>query len=132
MGVLVAPIIPILTEHEIEAVLEACREAGASLAGYTMLRLPWEVKDLFREWLSEHFPDRAAHVMSQVRDMRGGRDNDPSFGTRMHATGPVAQLIRQRFQLACRRLGFPADREDELATHLFRPTGRIHEQLDLI
>jgi DNA repair photolyase len=132
VGVLVAPIIPVLTEHEIEAVLEACREAGASLAGYTMLRLPWEVKDLFREWLSEHFPDRAAHVMSQVRAMRGGRDNDPSFGTRMHATGPVAQLIRQRFQLASRRLGFPAERDEELATHLFRPPGRIHEQLDLI
>ena len=64
VGVLVAPIIPVLTEHEIEAVLEASREAGASLAGYTMLRLPWEVKDLFREWLAEHFPDRAAHVMS--------------------------------------------------------------------
>ena len=64
------------------------REAGASLAGYTMLRLPWEVKDLFREWLAEHFPDRAAHVMSIVRAMRGERDNDPSFGTRMHATGP--------------------------------------------
>ena len=71
-----------------------------------MLRLPWEVKDLFREWLAEHFPERAAHVMSMVRSMRGERDNDPDFGTRMHATGPVAQLIRQRFQLACRRLGF--------------------------
>jgi len=132
VGVLVAPIIPVLTEHEIEAVLGACRGAGASLAGYTMLRLPWEVKDLFREWLSEHFPDRAAHVMSQVRDMRGGRENDPSFGTRMHATGPVAQLIRQRFQLASRRLGFQVNRGEALPTHLFRPPGGTHEQLDLI
>lgn len=131
VGVLVAPIIPVLTEHEIEAVLEASREAGASQAGYTMLRLPWEVKDLFREWLAEHFPDRAAHVMSQVRAMRGGRDNDPSFGTRMHAMGPVAHLIRQRFQLACRKLGFPPERLHDLTTDLFRPPG-AHQQLDLI
>jgi len=131
VGVLVAPIIPVLTEHEIEAVLEASREAGASHAGYTLLRLPWEVKDLFREWLAEHFPDRAAHVMSIVRSMRGERDNDPSFGTRMHATGPVAQLVRQRFQLACRRLGFPADRQITLPTNLFRPPLRTHPQLSL-
>jgi len=131
VGVLVAPIIPVLTEHEIESVLEAAREAGASLAGYTMLRLPWEVKDLFREWLAEHFPERAAHVMSQVRAMRGERDNDPDFGTRMHATGPVAQLIRQRFQLALRRLGFPAERKFELPTNLFRPPARTHPQLSL-
>jgi DNA repair photolyase len=131
VGVLVAPIIPVLTEHEIESVLEAAREAGASLAGYTILRLPWEVKDLFREWLAEHFPERAAHVMSQVRAMRGERDNDPDFGTRMHATGPVAQLIRQRFQLASRRLGFPAERKFDLPTNLFRPPQRTHTQLTL-
>jgi DNA repair photolyase len=131
VGVLVAPIIPVLTEHEIEAVLEAARESGASLAGYTVLRLPWEVKDLFREWLTEHFPDRASHVMSVVRAMRGERDNDPDFGTRMHATGPVAQLIRQRFRLATRRLGYPDDRQYELPTHLFRPPGRTAPQLSL-
>ena len=129
VGVLVAPIIPVLTEHEIEAVLEACREAGATHAGYTVLRLPWEVKDLFREWLAEHFPERAAHVMSVVRAMRGERDNDPDFGTRMHATGPVAELIRQRFQLAARRLGFVADRRNLLPTNLFRPPGRTHPQM---
>jgi DNA repair photolyase len=131
VGVLVAPIIPVLTEHEIEAVLAASREAGASLAGYTLLRLPWEVKDLFREWLAEHFPERAAHVMSLVRSIRGGRDNDPQFGTRMHATGPVAALLRQRFQLACRKLGFPDERDVSLATHLFRPPLRTHPQLSL-
>lgn len=131
VGVLVAPIIPVITEHEIEAVLEAAREAGASVAGYTVLRLPWEVKDLFREWLAEHFPDRAAHVMSVVRAMRGERDNDPDFGTRMHATGPVAQLIRQRFRLASRRLGFPEERQYELPTHLFRPPSRRTPQLTL-
>ena len=134
VGVLVAPIIPVLTEHEIESVLEASREAGASLAGYTLLRLPWEVKDLFREWLAQHFPERAAHVMSIVRSMRGERDNDPAFGTRMHATGPVAQLIRQRFQLACRRLGFPQEprgQQISLATNLFQPPLRTHPQLSL-
>jgi DNA repair photolyase len=131
VGVLVAPIIPVLTEHEIESVLQAAREAGASLAGYTMLRLPWEVKDLFREWLAQHFPERAAHVMSQVRAMRGERDNDPDFGTRMHATGPVAELIRQRFQLASRRLGFPAERKYSLPTNLFQPPARTHPQLNL-
>jgi DNA repair photolyase len=131
VGVLVAPIIPVLTEHEIESVLEAARAAGASLAGYTMLRLPWEVKDLFREWLAEHFPERAAHVMSQVRAMRGERDNDPDFGTRMHATGAVAELIRQRFQLASRRLGFPAERKYSLPTNLFQPPVRTHPQLNL-
>jgi DNA repair photolyase len=131
VGVLVAPIIPVLTEHEIEDVLAATREAGASVAGYTLLRLPWEVKDLFREWLAEHFPDRAAHVMSQVRAMRGCRDNDPQFGTRMHAVGPVAQLIRQRFQLACRKLGFPQDRDASLPTHLFRQQLRTPPQLSL-
>jgi DNA repair photolyase len=131
VGVLVAPIIPVLTEHEIESVLEAAREAGASLAGYTMLRLPWEVKDLFREWLAEHFPERAAHVMSQVRAMRGERDNDPEFGTRMHAVGPVAQLIRQRFQLASRRLGFPEERKYSLPTNLFQPPARTHPQMNL-
>ena len=131
VGVLVAPVIPVLTEHEIEAVLEASREAGASVAGYTLLRLPWEVKDLFREWLAEHFPERAAHVMSLVRSIRGGRDNDPQFGTRMHATGPVAALLRQRFQLACRKLGFPAERDASLPTHLFRAPLRTHPQLSL-
>jgi DNA repair photolyase len=131
VGVLVAPIIPVLTEHEIESVLEAAHDAGASLAGYTILRLPWEVKDLFREWLAEHFPDRAAHVMSVVRAMRGERDNDPDFGTRMHATGPVAELIRQRFQLARRRLGFPDERHVTLPTNLFRSPARTHPQLNL-
>lgn len=130
-GVLVAPIIPVLTEHEIEAVLEASREAGASVAGYTLLRLPWEVKDLFREWLAEHFPERAEHVMSLVRAMRGGRDNDPQFGTRMHALGPIAQLIRQRFRLACRKLGFPEDRDASLPTHLFSPPRRTPPQMSL-
>jgi DNA repair photolyase len=96
-----------------------------------MLRLPWEVKDLFREWLAEHFPDRAEHVMSVVRAMRGERDNDPDFGTRMHATGPIAQLIRQRFELASRRLGYVRKRARNLPTNLFRPPLRNHPQMNL-
>jgi DNA repair photolyase len=131
VGVLVAPIIPVLTEHEVEEVLAAAREAGATAAGYTMLRLPWEVKDLFREWLAEHFPDRAAHVMSVVRAMRGERDNDPDFGTRMKAVGPFAELMRQRFRLATRRLGFAADRNPDMPTNLFSPPPRTHPQLKL-
>jgi DNA repair photolyase len=131
VGVLVAPIIPILTEHEVEDVLAAAREAGASVAGYTMLRLPWEVKDLFREWLAEHFPDRAAHVMSIVRGMRGERDNDPNFGTRMKAVGPFAELMRQRFRLACRRLGYAAHVKPDMPTNLFSPPRRTHPQMGL-
>jgi DNA repair photolyase len=131
VGVLVAPIIPVLTEHEVEEVLAAAREAGATAAGYTMLRLPWEVKDLFREWLAEHFPDRAAHVMSIVRGMRGERDNDPNFGTRMKAVGPFAELMRQRFRLASRRLGYAVDRKADMPTNLFSPPLRTHPQLKL-
>jgi DNA repair photolyase len=96
-----------------------------------MLRLPWEVKDLFREWLAQHFPERASHVMSVVRGMRGERDNDPDFGTRMHATGPFAELIRQRFRLACRRLGLPTERRFDLAVNLFQPPVRTNRQLSL-
>jgi DNA repair photolyase len=102
---MVAPVIPAVNDAEIEAILEACAEAGVRHAAYVLLRLPYEVKDLFREWLETHYPQRAAHVMSLIRDMRGGRDNDPNFGTRMRGTGPYAELLRRRFHIACRRLG---------------------------
>jgi DNA repair photolyase len=131
VGVMVAPIVPVITEHEIEAVLEASREAGASWASYTLLRLPYEVKDLFREWLAVHFPERAAHVMSVVQSLRGGRDNDPAFGSRMHGTGAVAELLRQRFRLACRKLGLEAARGLNLRTDLFTPPGASEGQLSL-
>ena len=121
-GVMVAPVIPAITDHEMEAILEAAAAAGARWAGYVLLRLPYEIKDLFRDWLTEHFPDRAAHVMSLIQDMRGGRDNDPRFGTRMRGTGPVAELLRGRFKLACKRLGLNSgSREIPENTHLFRP-----------
>lgn len=120
-GVMVAPVIPALTDHEMEAILEASAAAGARWAGYVLLRLPHEVKDLFREWLAAHYPDRAEHVMSLVRQMRGGKDYDPGFGVRMRGTGPLAQLLRSRFQVACRRLGLGAGRDLPPVTGLFRP-----------
>jgi DNA repair photolyase len=130
-GALVAPVIPALNDHEIEAILEACAAAGAGWAGYVLLRLPYEIKDLFREWLQEHYPQRASHVMSLIRDMRGGRDNDPRFGTRMRGTGPFAELLRNRFHLACRRHGLNASRRAELNTTLFRPPTPPGAQLSL-
>ncbi|SPE32021.1 MoaA/nifB/pqqE family protein [Burkholderiales bacterium] len=102
-GVIVAPVIPALTEQDMEAVLEAAAAAGARHASYVSLRLPLEVRDLFLEWLREFAPLRAAHVMSRVRQMRGGRDNQSEFGTRMEGTGIFATLLRQRFALACRK-----------------------------
>jgi DNA repair photolyase len=130
-GVLVAPVIPVLTDHELEAILAAVAEAGARWAGYVLLRLPHEIKDLFKEWLDAHYPERAVHVMSVIREMRGGRDNDPRFGSRMRGTGPYAQLLRSRFQLACRRLNLVSSARDTLDTTLFRPPGRAGSQLNL-
>jgi DNA repair photolyase len=118
-GVMAAPMIPALNDHELEQILTAAAEAGAQWAGYVLLRLPYEIKDLFREWLAEHYPQRAEHVMSLIREMRGGRDNDPRFGTRMRGTGPYAQLLRERFRIACRRLGLDSGRHAPLDTSLF-------------
>jgi DNA repair photolyase len=130
-AVMFAPVIPALNDHEMEAVLEASVAAGARWAGYVLLRLPYEIKDLFREWLEQHYPQRAAHVMSLIRDMRGGRDNDPRFGTRMRGTGPYAELLRNRFHLACRRLNLNASPRAALNTTLFRPTTTTGGQLSL-
>ncbi len=124
VGVLVAPVIPVLTDHEIERVLAASAAAGASSAGYVMLRLPYEVKTLFREWLETHFPDSAAHVMARVADLRAGRDNDPCFGTRMSGQGAFAALVRQRFKMACRRLGLDDRHDLRLPTQLFQRPAR--------
>ena len=120
-GVMVAPVIPALTDHEMEAILESAAAAGARWAGYVLLRLPFEVKDVFREWLAAHRPDRAEHVMSLVRQMRGGKDYDSSFGRRMCGSGPLAELLRSRFQVACRRLGLGSGRHQPADTGLFRP-----------
>ncbi len=105
VGVSIAPVIPFVTEPDMERVLEACAEAGATHASYIILRLPWEVAPLFRNWLAAHFPDRAERVMNRVRDMRGGKDYEPAFGRRMKGEGIWADLLRQRFRQAVRRLG---------------------------
>lgn len=128
-AVLAAPVIPALTDHELESILQAARQAGASRAGYVLLRLPHEVSELFREWLVAHYPQRARHVMSLLGALRGGRDNDPRFGTRMRGTGPYAQLLRARFAAACRRLGLECEAGRPLSTDLFQPPGA--QQLDL-
>ncbi|MDH3465789.1 MAG: PA0069 family radical SAM protein [Gammaproteobacteria bacterium] len=104
-GVLVAPIIPVLTDPELESIVEACAAAGAVKAGYVLLRLPHEVKSLFKEWLQEHVPLKAERVMARVRDTRGGRENDAKFGRRMRGAGEYANLIAQRFRIASKRFG---------------------------
>jgi DNA repair photolyase len=130
-GVLVAPVIPALTDHELEAILAAAAQAGAQWAGYVLLRLPYEIKDLFREWLAEHFPQRANHIMSLIREMRGGRDNDPHFGSRMRGTGPYAQLLRERFRIACQRLKLRTRSGEPLQTSQFTPPTPTGSQLRL-
>ena len=132
VGVLVAPVIPAITDHEIEDIMRAAKEAGASRAGYVLLRLPHELKVIFREWLAEHYPDRAKHVMSLINQSRGGKDYDAQFGTRMRGTGPYAELLRTRFDLAKRKLGFAgAEERYELDTSLFRPPVKATPQLSL-
>jgi len=106
VGVLVAPVIPMITDSDLEHILEAAREAGAASAGYVLLRLPHELKQVWREWLELHYPERAAHVMSLLQQMHGGKDYDSTFGTRMRGQGPFADLIAQRFAKAYKRAGF--------------------------
>jgi DNA repair photolyase len=131
VGVMVAPVVPAITDHEMEHILEAARDAGASSAAYVLLRLPYEVKDLFKEWLAQHYPQRAEHVMSLVRDARGGRENDPNFGSRMRGSGAYAEAIRARFQIARRRLGLDSVRDRSLDTTRFTPPGPASSQLQL-
>jgi DNA repair photolyase len=132
VGVLVAPVIPAITDHEIEDIMAAAKEAGASRAGYVLLRLPHELKIIFRDWLAEHYPDRAKHVMSLINQSRGGKDYDSAFGTRMRGTGPYAELLRTRFDLAKRKLGFAgAEERYELDTSLFRAPPKETPQLSL-
>ncbi len=131
-GVLVAPIIPQINDREIEAILEAAADVGAGSAGYVLLRLPHELKAVFRDWLNVHYPDRADHVMSLVRQMRGGKDYDSAFGTRMSGTGPFATLIRNRFRVAQRKFGLQGDDRLELDTTQFRRPARTGDQLTLL
>jgi DNA repair photolyase len=105
VGVFVAPVIPGLTDDELETILASAREAGASWARYTLLRLPLELESLFGEWLREHYPERAQRIWRLLNDCHGGRSYDSRFGVRQRGRGPVADLLAQRFELACRRLG---------------------------
>jgi DNA repair photolyase len=130
VGVMTAPVIPVLTDMELEAILTASHEAGAESAGYVMLRLPREVKDLFREWLAAHEPLKAAHVMSVIQNVRGGKDYDARFGARMRGQGPFADLIARRFALTCRRLGLNRKQRD-LDTSLFRAPAKCSDQMAL-
>jgi DNA repair photolyase len=123
VGVSASPMIPFINEPELERILAAARDAGATSAFCTVLRLPWEVNPLFQQWLEAHFPDRAARVMARVRDMRGGKDYDAEFGTRMRGTGPWAQMLRDRFNLAVTRLGFSRERHPLDMTQFVPPVG---------
>jgi DNA repair photolyase len=120
VGVMVAPIIPQLNDRDLEAILEAAAASGARGAGWVMLRLPLEVAPLFRAWLEAHYPLRAAHVMSLVRQMRGGRDYDSTFGTRMRGSGEFADLIARRFDVACKRFGLNRDRREHAGLDVSR------------
>jgi DNA repair photolyase len=128
--VMVAPVIPAINDAEIERILDAVAATGVRHAGYVLLRLPLEVRDLFREWLMANFPDRHRHVFKLIRDMRGGKDYDSSFGTRMTGSGPIAWMIGRRFEIACERLGFNATSVKTTTEH-FRPPHPVSEQLSL-
>ncbi|SEK98621.1 DNA repair photolyase [Roseovarius nanhaiticus] len=125
-----SPIIPGLTDHEVEALLKAGRDAGAIAASWVMLRLPLEVAPLFREWLETHYPDRAARVMGHVRGMQGGKDYDSTFGTRMRGTGPYAEMIAQRFEAGLRRYGH-ARKLPDLRCDRFKAPARAGDQMSL-
>ena len=127
---LVAPVIPAINDAEIERILEAIAETGVRHAGYVLLRLPLELKDLFREWLIENFPDRYRHVINLIRETHGGKDYDSTFGKRMTGSGPIAWMIGRRFEVACERLGFNSTSVKTTTEH-FKPPRPSAEQLDL-
>ena len=119
-NVIVAPVVPAITDHELEAILEQAAGAGSTSSSYIPVRLPHEIAPLFRAWLDEHYPDRAGKVMHLIQSMRGGRDNDPDWFTRMRGTGVYADLLAARFRKAIRRYGLDGERP-RLRTDLFRP-----------
>lgn len=126
-GVLVAPVLPFLTDADLETVLQAAAGAGARTAGWVLLRLPYEIKDLFKDWLKQHYPLKAEHVMSRMRALRDGQEYDASYGSRQRGEGPFADLLEARFRNACQRLGLNRGRLD-LDTTRFRPaalTGQL-------
>src|ERR1700691_2953556 len=127
---MVAPVIPAINDAEIERILEAVAATGVRNAGYVLLRLPLEIRDLFSEWLRENFPDRHDHVFKLVRDTRGGKDYDSTWGKRKTGTGPIAWMIGRRFEVACERLGFNTAKA-RITTGHFRPPRPASEQLAL-
>jgi DNA repair photolyase len=127
VGVMVAPIIPGLTDHEVPKIVEACAQAGAQFAGYTIVRLPWAIAPLFEHWLDEHFPEKKQKVLDRIRHIRGGTKlNDARWGTRIRGEGVFAEQIRSMFEVSCRRAGIGA--RPQLSASAFR---RSREQLDL-
>ena len=131
-GVLAAPMIPGLNDHELENILASAADAGASFAGYVLLRLPHEVEPIFSDWLKAHYPLKAAKVLSLIRQVRGGALNDGQFGSRMRGSGPLAALLAQRFAAACRRHGFGRESATALDSTRFRLPARPGTQLDLL
>ncbi|SDQ22661.1 DNA repair photolyase [Pseudoxanthomonas sp. CF385] len=131
VGVMFAPVIPWVNDHELEAVLEAAHDAGATAAGYVLLRLPHEVAPLFRDWLQTHVPDRAAHVMSTIQQLRGGKDYDSRFGTRLRGEGVYADLLSRRFALALKRYGFEGRRHPPFDCTRFIPPRESSPQGEL-
>ncbi|HWH71925.1 MAG TPA: hypothetical protein VNT26_21360 [Candidatus Sulfotelmatobacter sp.] len=123
-GVLVAPVIPGLTDHEMPSLITAAVEVGARFAGYVTLRLPHAVAPLFKEWLARHFPKRKDKVLNRIRAMRRGQLNDSRFGSRMRGQGIYADQISQLFHAACRKAGLPEGCEPDLSTAAFRQPGR--------
>ncbi|PTW49934.1 radical SAM family protein [Rhodovulum kholense] len=128
--VMVAPVIPALTDPELEAILARARAAGAGAASWIMLRLPREVGPLFSDWLARHYPDRAGRVLARLREMHGGEIYSPDWGRRMRGEGPYAEIVAQRFRLTVARLGL-ATAQPELSTALFRVPPRAGDQLSL-
>ncbi len=132
--VMAAPMIPALNDHELEAILDAAAERGATRAGYILVRLPLEIKDLFTEWLQTHQPDRARHVLNNLRQSRDGQLYVAGWGSRMKGNGPLAEMLEQRFKLACKRLGLIEERSVDASRRvdLFRRPPKAGDQLDLL
>jgi DNA repair photolyase len=130
-GVLSAPMIPALNDREMEAILARAREAGASVAGYTLLRLPLELKALFKEWLETHEPQKSSHVLSLVAQCHGGKLYDSAWSKRMVGGGPYAEMLAARFDRACRKLGYSPRSTHMLDTSRFRPPPQRGDQLAL-
>ncbi len=128
--VMAAPMIPMINDMELEHILEAAKNAGALYAGYTFIRLPYEVKDLFKEWLKNHYPQRAEHVMSLIKQMRGGKEYDSTFGERMRGTGEFANLLAARFKTACKKLKLNSSPSVNLSTELFQKRNSSQKQLN--